>query len=283
MADLGIYMVSPLQKRILGALAIAMKPLARALLASGISFRQFEEVSKAAFVEVAAQDYGIRGRPTNNSRIAVITGLGRKEVGKLLDRKGEACISDFVSESPASIVLHNWNNDPEYLDSSGQPLMLEYGPGAGSFASLVAKHAGDIPPGAMKTELMRVNAIQENADGGLSVVAPYFVPPGLGDRLIIGLEEGAASLLSTLAYNCDPSRSAEPRFQRIASVDGIHSKFHKEIEQYARSKLTEFGLDFCTYLDSFERKSRQIEDDEVEVEGQLGIGLYFYNMNNSEE
>lgn len=281
MVDLGVYMASPIQKRILVALTIAMKPLARALLASGISFRQFEEVSKTAFIDVAAQDYGIRGRPTNNSRIAVITGLGRKEVKKLLDRQAQNSVSDFASESPASIVLHNWNNDPEYLDSSGRPLTLEYGPGPGSFASLVSKYAGDIPPGAMKTELKRVNAIEENANGGLSVVAPYFVPPGLGDRLIIGLEEGAASLLSTLAYNCDPHRSAEPRFQRIASVDGIHPKFHKEIEQYARSKLTEFGLDFCTYLDSFERKSRKIEGDDAE--SQLGIGLYYYNLGNRED
>jgi len=270
-------MTSPLQKRILDALVVALKPLARALLASGITFKQFEEISKAAFVEVAASDYGIRGRPTNNSRIAVITGLGRKEVKRLRDRESGRSPSGFITESPASMLLHHWNNDPDYQDKEGAPLILSYDDGAPSFVSLVAKYAGDIPPGAMRTELSRVDAIEELEGERIRVTTPYFVPPGLGDRLIIGLEEGAATLLSTLAHNCDPKRKEEPRFQRVASVDGIHSDFHSEIEKYAREHLTTIGLDFCTYLDSYQRRSFAKSSDE-EGESQLGIGLYYYNL-----
>ncbi len=270
-------MTSPLQKRILEALVVAMKPLARALLASGITFKQFEEVSKCAFVAVAASDYGIRGRPTNNSRIAVITGLGRKEVKRLRDQESGQWPSEFITESPASILLHNWNNDPDYQDENGEPLILHYDSGYPSFVSLVAKYAGDIPPGAMKTELNRVSAIEELDDDRIKVKTPYFVPPGLGDRLIIGLEEGASTLLSTLAYNCDPKRVEEPRFQRVASVDGIHSDFHGEIEEYAKEHLTTIGLDFCTYLDAYHRKSLVKSGEDQEV-SQVGIGLYYYKL-----
>jgi len=273
-------MTSPLQKRILEALVVAMKPLARALLASGITFKQFEEISKGAFVEVAASDYGIRGRPTNNSRIAVITGLGRKEVKRLRDRESGKWPSGFITESPASMLLHNWNNDPDYQDEIGEPLVLSYDEGERSFVSLVAKYAGDIPPGAMRTELGRVNAIEELENDRIRVTTPYFVPPGLGDRLIIGLEEGAATLFSTLAHNCDPNRTQEPRFQRVASVDGIHPDFHREIEEYAKEHLTTIGLDFCTYLDGYQRQSIAKNKAE-ERECQIGIGLYYYNLGES--
>jgi hypothetical protein len=273
-------MASPLQKKILSALLVAIRPLARALMASGVSYREYAEISKTAFVQVAAADYGKRGRPTNNSRIAVITGLGRKEVKRILENSSDGSINDFVDESPASIVIHNWNNDPTYLNELGEPLILDYGDSEPSFVSLVSKYAGDIPPGAVRTELIRVNAVEEVESGGLKVVAPYFVPPGLSDRLIIGLEDGAATLLSTLAHNCDPKRDVEPRFQRVASVDGIAPEFFPEIERYAQEKLTEFGLEFCSYLDSYERKSRAKTS--AANYNQLGIGLYFYELGKRE-
>jgi len=273
-------MGKPLKKKILEALLVAIKPLARALIASGIGYREFAEVSKTAFVQVAAADYGLRGRPTNNSRIAVITGLGRKEVKRLLEYGFASPNNDFVDESPASVVLHNWNNDPDYLDESGVPQILNYGAAEPSFISLVSKYAGDIPPGAMRTELIRVNAVEDIDGSRLKVVAPYFVPTGATDRLIIGLEDGATTLLSTLAYNCDPKRESEPRFQRVASVDGIDPIFFKEIKNYAQEKLTEFGLEFCSYLDSYERKS-QLEP-EAAKSNQLGIGLYYYEIGKRE-
>lgn len=274
-------MAESVQVRILGALKIALKPLARALISAGFSYREFAEVGKAAFVEVAATDFGIRGRPTNNSRIAVITGLGRKEVKKVLDKAAAGSAVEFVNESPASVVIHNWKNDPEYWDEDGEPSDLAFDGTSPSFSSLVSKYAGDIPPGAMKTELVRVGAVQELDGGALRVIAPYFVPNSLSDRLIIGLEEIAATALATLAFNCDPKRKEEPRFQRIASVDGISSEFHAEIEKYAKAKLTDFGLEFCSYLDDYERRSEGQPPDSRDR--QVGIGLYFYNVGDNQK
>jgi hypothetical protein len=63
-------MLDSFREKIFAALHEAIKPIARALLRSGISFREFSDVAKAAFVQVATEDYGIRGRPTNISRVA---------------------------------------------------------------------------------------------------------------------------------------------------------------------------------------------------------------------
>ena len=268
------HMASPVQARILKALSLAIRPLASALLAAGIGYREFSEISKAAFVDAAASDFGIRGRPTNNSRIAVITGLTRKQVKSVRQRSSGDVTQDFANESPASVVLHKWNNDRDYLDDAGNPIELSYE----SFKELVHKYAGDIPPGAMRTELKRVNSIEELAENKLKVIKPFFVPQGLDDRLVIGLEDIISTANSTLAYNCDPARTGEPRFQRVASVDGIDEEFHAEIAQNAKDRLTKFGLDFCSFLDGFERKSKA----RLNKSNQIGIGLYYYQVENSE-
>jgi hypothetical protein len=50
-------------------------PVIRFLLKHGITWSEFGEISKEAYVKAARDDYGIQGRPTNNSRVAMMTGL----------------------------------------------------------------------------------------------------------------------------------------------------------------------------------------------------------------
>ena len=76
-------MTAASQSSILTALLYALRPIARILLRAGVSYREFSEISKQAFVDVATSDFGIRGRPTNISRVAVMTGLTRKEVKRV--------------------------------------------------------------------------------------------------------------------------------------------------------------------------------------------------------
>ena len=78
-------MSSPLQNKILKALFVALKPLAKSMLRAGIGYREFSDIAKAAFVLEASEGYGLRGRATNISRVAIMTGIARKEVKKVRD------------------------------------------------------------------------------------------------------------------------------------------------------------------------------------------------------
>lgn len=267
-------LVGPIQKKILSALLIALRPLARAMLNSGLGYREFSDTAKRAFVEVASTDYGIRGRRTNNSRIAVITGISRKEVKRLLEVDSASVKESLRGESPISVVLHHWHNDPAFLDANGRPAMLPFSGAGTSFEQLVRKCIGDIPAGAMRKELVRVGAATE-AGRLLKAVQPYFVPPETSDRLCLGLEEGAATLLTTIAHNADPNSVDLPLFQRVASVDGISDDFIAEIQATTTEKLTNFGLDYCAYLDHYQRESAQLGK---AVTKQIGIGLYYYSI-----
>ena len=63
------------KQSVLDAFLLMLRPVVRILLRYGIGYREFAEVTKTAFVDVASADFGIRGRPTNISRVAVMTGL----------------------------------------------------------------------------------------------------------------------------------------------------------------------------------------------------------------
>ena len=49
-------------------------PVVRFLLRHGVTWSEFRDLSKDAYVHVARSDYGIQGRPTNNARTAILTG-----------------------------------------------------------------------------------------------------------------------------------------------------------------------------------------------------------------
>ena len=144
---------------VLLALLKALRPVARFLMKSGIGYREFSEIGKSAFVDVATSDYGLRGRPTNISRVAVMTGLTRKEVRRLRDKISSGKQVDMARVIPPAEILSRWHSDSEFLDSAGRPLTLEFDGATPSFAGLVKKYGGDIPPGAMRTELKRVGAV----------------------------------------------------------------------------------------------------------------------------
>jgi hypothetical protein len=108
-----------IQRQILAAFLVVLKPIARILLRFGIGFREFSEIAKTAFVDVASSDFGIRGRPTNISRVAVMTGLTRKEVRRLRDKIAGGKHTVVVKPTPMWDILHYWHADGEFLDSGG--------------------------------------------------------------------------------------------------------------------------------------------------------------------
>ncbi len=67
---------------LLAAYRRILQPLVRILIRSGISYGEVAELMKTVFVEVAARDFDLPDRKTSLSRIAILTGLTRKEVAK---------------------------------------------------------------------------------------------------------------------------------------------------------------------------------------------------------
>lgn len=192
------------QQRVLNAFQLVLRPIVKILLRYGIGYSEFAETVKTAFVDVSSSEFGIRGRPTNISRVAVMTGLTRKEVRRLRTKieSGENTIQ--VKTTPITEILHRWHSEEEFLDPKGDPATLPFSGDCGSFSSLVKRYGGDVPPGAMRTELKRVGSITEDEQGNVTVHARIFWPSDTTDAVQTTLVHSAYPLLSAIANNTSP-------------------------------------------------------------------------------
>ena len=131
------YMISDRRNLIEAACRHALKPIVRFLLRNGMTFREFSDVSRSVFVEVASTDYGIGGRPTNASRVSILTGLTRREVKRQRDLLTMAEHRVEGSENLATRILSGWYHDPDFTDANGKPLELPIDGPVPSFNSLL--------------------------------------------------------------------------------------------------------------------------------------------------
>ena len=60
-----------------------LRPLVRVLLKNGVSYGEFTELAKQSFVMTAELDYRPDSRKQSVSRIAMMTGITRKEVSRI--------------------------------------------------------------------------------------------------------------------------------------------------------------------------------------------------------
>src|ERR1700741_5027123 len=114
-------MTSANSSQVLAATRQWLKPAIHVLLRCGVTWKEFAELAKSVYVEVATQRFGKRGRPTNVSRTAVLTGLARREIRRQRERieAGPEPLTGYVTKG--SLVLSAWHLDPQFLDAAGKP------------------------------------------------------------------------------------------------------------------------------------------------------------------
>jgi hypothetical protein len=196
-----------------------LRPLCRLLLRHSMSYGAFEEIAKRVYVDVAQQDAGLEGKKPTISRIAVLSGLTRKEVQRLLAEPEAQSTEVSDRYNRAARVLTGWVRDAEFLDRKGKPRTLDVDGDLG-FAALVKRYSGDIPLRAILDELVRVGAVRERPDSRLELVTHAYVPHASAvDKLGI-LGSDVADLVTTIDHNLQHGGS-DARFQRKVMYDAM--------------------------------------------------------------
>ena len=266
-------MQDKIQKQILDAFFVVLRPIAKILLRYGIGFREFAEVAKSAFVDVASTEYGIRGRPTNISRVAVMTGLTRKEVRRLRDKNENGHHGLAVKTTPLATILHRWYSEEEFLDEFGRPAKLSFAGEGNSFSELVRRFGGDIPPGAMRTELKRVQAIEEDDTGSLKAIRREVYPRVQHEYLSTALMHSVYALLSSIAHNTDPQKSDVNWAQLLTYTPDIRKSDFQKLKRISQDRLSELASSFDDLFMSYERVAEESTDAE---KGVVAVGFYYF-------
>jgi len=243
-----------------------LRPIASLLLKCGLTWREFSVISKAIFVDVAGEEYGIKGRRTNISRVSILTGISRKEVRhqrELLDSEPE----DLPNKTTdATRVLSGWHQDKYFLDQSGKPRVLPLS-GEISFTHLCHRYGGNVPVTAMLKELKRVNAVAENSTGTLTVLRRYYMPVSFDAEWMLNAGTVFADLGKNINYNLQADTDKTTRFLGRATNHTIPVKALPEFRQF----LEQEGQKFLEQVDAWLTEHGSDTNSDMT---RLGVGLF---------
>ena len=259
-----------------------LAPLVRLTLYCGLGHSEFAAVVRRVFVDVASDEYGLRGRQANVSKVSAKTGISRKSVQKLRTQTRLSEWSPDDEVSPINTIIHYWKFDSRFGSRDGLPRELAY-EGEGGFVELVKRHAGDIPASTIRQEFLREGLAIVTEDGLLRLIRDFSFPERLDEDFLRTVAFSIGNHAETLFHNArcaDSPRSKRQkiserrRLERIAWSRRLNERELREFENW----VGERGEAFIKEADSYIAHREYTNDDgESETSQVAGVGVYFFN------
>lgn len=264
------------KKLILSATQAMMRPAIRILVRNGVSYAEFSRICKSLFVDTCANDFGIRGRPTNISRISLLTGIDRKEVKRLKDLSNPALeAAAHANQDRLSRVLTGWHQDALYIDANGTPLELpiesDQHP---NFSQLIKTYGGDIPLSALKKELLASGCIEEKSDGTIKALRRVYIPNSCDPQAFVRSSSVSTELLDTIFHNlytAGDTKKVPLRFERRVFNNRIPIEHIDAYTDYVNTRAQALFDDIDAWLSQHECPEEDLKNKRV---SRLGLGAY---------
>lgn len=250
------------------ACRLLLRPIALLLLKGGMTWREFSELSKSVFVSVATDEFGIGGRPTNVSRVSILTGISRKEVKRQRDQLEAENPERASKTTDATRLLSGWHQDADYLDPTGQPLALPLEGDAPSFRSLFEAYGGDTPEQTLLKELRNAGSIRDD-DGRVVAARRYHMP---GD-----LDPGGLHFLGTNLFDHGQTLvNNVADFESSKWLEGfaVDDRVDPAAVEAFREFIDKRGQQFLEEVDAWLGQHRVEASDPNSTPVRLGLGVY---------
>lgn len=208
----------------------------------------------------------------SKSRIAIITGLPRSEVARILE-SNDASPTRRLGQHPARKVLAAWFDNPRFLAANGDPAVLPIFGKRRSFEQLVSMHSGGIPVRAMLDELTQIDAVEQLEDQRVRAKSRIPILTGMTAGAIAVIGERTRDLLDTLTNNL--RRTSKPLFEGTALADEIDL----EMISLIRREIAEQGASFLNSANSlFGRSSVKAKRSipKTSTKYRLGVSVYYF-------
>jgi len=250
-----------------------LKPLIKILMRHDISHGEFSELAKRAYVEVAFKHFSIPSRKTTNSRVAVLTGLSRKEVLRIVEKlEQDDPTLDKATPNRASKVIGAWLRDSDFCAADDGPNILPLKGQQGSFEQLVARYGGDVTIGSILEELERVGAISWPDQQSVKLNHHAYIPDqSLPDKIDV-VATCTSDLLSTAAFNIETDKD-NARFQRQVVYYKVPVSIAKQFEHYSHKKSLSILLDYNRWLARHTNNNVPQSDEPTR---RVGVGIYYF-------
>src|ERR1700738_3879688 len=262
----------PLKEATIVALKRVVDPLVGLMFDAGVTVREFSQIMRESAVRTPAGRVAKETGRNSKSRVAIITGLPRSEVSRIL-RTNDVSPRKRLGQHPARKVLAAWFDDPRFLAPNGDPAVLPIFGKRRSFEQLVAMHSRGIPVRAMLDELTQIDAVERLADQRVKVKSRIPSLTGMTGGAIALIGERTRDLLDTLTTNL--RCASKPLFAATALAD----ETDPDTVSLIRREIAEQGANFINSANAlFSRPSMKPKRliAKRPTKYRLGVTVYYF-------
>ncbi len=262
--------------RLARALVSMLRPLIRLLIRHEFTHSELTELIRQTYVEVAYEHFTIKDVEMTISRVAVLTGLSRKEVVRFRDMLDNNEALQKQKPNRAQRVVHGWLSDPEFLDENSNPLDLplknvKRGKQYGSFVALVKRYSGDITFGVVLEELNHIGVTSQPDEHTVRLVNSAYVPRKDELEQVRVIATSVGDLFETSIHNIDAA-DKDKRFQRQVIYTHVDKEFVKEFKKLTAAKAKPVIQELNAHLSKAQKQSTSTD---YTKQRRLGFGIYY--------
>jgi len=262
------------KRGLLAAYGRLLGPLIRILIRNGVSFDEFSAAAQEIYVDVASSDFGVAGKKTSLSRVAILVGVPIEEVREIKASQESISTAGLDSNlNRIATILSAWHTDSGFTGPYGVPLELRLQEKDGTdFETLVHRYVGDLPSEPLLKELINVGAVTETEKGWYRVLTRFYIPKGTAPAGMDHLSRSVEDFVTTLDHNALEDDPKKRFFERQTyTADGICPEDLPRFKDFATSRAKLLLEELDNWLSQLERPKKQ-EGKEIVT----GLGIYHY-------
>lgn len=222
-----------------------LRPLIKILIRAGVTYDEFREVIKGAYVETAVRDGVGQPGPITRERVAVFTGVPGGDVDRYIDDESLLAPPDSTNADVIAEVLHIWSTDPNYLGPYGIPLEIDFEitPGR-NLSELVSRADSAADPLVIMEEMLESQMISQVGERHFKAASrSYLFADIMSPKALEYFGRVMADLAHTLEYNMAVS-GEQKRLQRSVFPEGgipadVLPEFENLLKDRAQALLLE--------------------------------------------
>jgi Family of unknown function (DUF6502) len=262
----------PIREATIATLKHVADPLLELMFDAGVTVHEFNYLFRDRAVRMATKRVIKECGRNNKSRVAILTGLPRSEVTRIL-ASSDSTERTPLGQHPARRVLAAWYENPRFLAPTGEPAVLPIFGKRRSFEQLVSKHGGGIPVRAMLDELTQIDAVEQLEAQKVRAKSRVPILTGLTTNAISAVGERCGDLIQTLVNNV---RSLmPPLFEATALVNDADI----DVVPIIRRELAKQAASFINGANSFLKRSRHEPSRKLAnstAKFRLGLSVYYF-------
>ncbi len=216
-----------------------LKPLVRILIRNGVTYGEFAEAAKLAYIDsVCEDDFLATAQPTPD-QVSALTGMPADEVERLLRKRTlpEPMLTTNLDHLVG--LIHEWNTSPEFTGPYGIPLELKFSGSTErpSFSDLVRRHFPQSSPDEVLQDLLKTGTLIETEPGWYRVLVRAYQQEADSAESIEAFIRSTQTYIEVLDHNIRTDTPSQKMFEReVYTERGIRPENLPRFKRFFGSK-----------------------------------------------